>query len=361
MIDVNHLHKVYAEKDGLQTVALKDVSLHIERGEVVSIIGPSGAGKSVFLRMLNLLERPTSGSIMVAGEEILEKDYPLHRLRQRMGMVFQNFNLFKHLTVKENVTLAPMKVLGLSREEAEKEAMETLRKVAMADKANALPTDLSGGQQQRAAIARCLAMKPDIILFDEPTSALDPTMVGEVQGVIRQLAQEKMTMLIVTHVLQFAREVSTRTVFMENGSIVEDAPSDTLFSNPRETSTRAFVHRIRSLVFDIRNIDFDFYDMTSQIKQFCIKHNLADKMNPVTHVVEEMLLILSNYTSPVHIEVNYSEMTQDTSVAVLHIGETLPPLDRADTDELSAMIVKGMSKSITVEPTTEGIKTIIEL
>lgn len=359
MISVSHLHKTFTQAGGQQTTALGDVSFHIGRGEVVSIIGPSGSGKSVLLRTLNLLEPPTSGAILVGGEDILEKGYSLNRLRQRMGMVFQNFNLFAHLSVIDNVTLAPMKVLGMDCKQAEEEAMETLRKVAMAERAKAMPSQLSGGQKQRVAIARCLAMHPDIILFDEPTSSLDPTMVGEVQGVIRQLAQEKMTMLIVTHEMQFAKEISSRTIFLDNGTIVEDGSTAELFSNPKEAATRAFVHRIRKLVFDITSRDFDFYDMTSQIKQFCIRQNLPEKMNPVTHVVEEMLLILSKYDSAVHIEVNHSEMTQETSVVVLHCGETLAPLERDDTDELSAMIVRGMSKEITTEQTPEGIKTTL--
>ncbi len=206
MITVSHLCKQFVQPDGRSIAAIDDVSFHVERGEVVGIIGPSGAGKSVLLRTLNLLEPPTSGSITIDGEEILAKSYEHNRLHRRMGMVFQSLNLFGHLSVLDNVTLAPIKVLGMNREEAEQLGMEMLRKVAMAERADSMTQHLSGGQKQRVAIARCLAMKPEIVLLDEPTSSLDPTMVGEVQGVIRQLAQEKLTMVIVTHEVQHRKE-----------------------------------------------------------------------------------------------------------------------------------------------------------
>ena len=214
MISIRHLSKTFKTPDGKSLQVLKDVSCDIEKGEVISIIGPSGTGKSTFLRALNLLDPPTGGEILFDGENILQKGYSVNRLRQRMGMVFQSFNLFDHLTILQNVTLAPMKLLGLSREDAEAEAIQLLRKVGMAEKAEVYPSSLSGGQKQRVAIARTLAMHPEVILFDEPTSALDPTMVGEVLSVIRQLAKEGMTMLIVTHEMKFARDVSSRIFFM---------------------------------------------------------------------------------------------------------------------------------------------------
>lgn len=361
MITVSHLCKQFVQPDGRSIAAIDDVSFHVERGEVVGIIGPSGAGKSVLLRTLNLLEPPTSGSITIDGEEILAKSYEHIRLHRRMGMVFQSLNLFGHLSVLDNVTLAPIKVLGMNREEAEQLGMEMLRKVAMAERADSMTQHLSGGQKQRVAIARCLAMKPEIVLLDEPTSSLDPTMVGEVQGVIRQLAQEKLTMVIVTHEMQFARDISSRVIFLADGKIVEQGTPDEIFNTPHNEATRAFVHRIRSLVFEIASRDFDFYDMTSQIKQFCIRHNLPEKMNPLTHVVEEMLLLVSHFNSPVRIEVNHSDLTQETNVSILHRGESQPPLDRPDTDELSAMIIRGMSKQITTEQTAEGVKTVLQM
>ena len=201
---------------------LKDVNCDIEKGEVISIIGPSGTGKSTLLRAINMLEPPTGGEILVDGENIMAKGYKLDKMRQKMGMVFQSFNLFDHMTVLENITYAPVKLLKTSVEDAKAEGMDLLQKVGLAQKADVYPESLSGGQKQRVAIARALAMHPEVILFDEPTSALDPTMVGEVLSVIRQLAKEGMTMLIVTHEMRFAKDVSTRIFFMNEGIIYED-------------------------------------------------------------------------------------------------------------------------------------------
>ena len=278
-----------------------------------------------------------------------------------MGMVFQSFNLFKHLTVLENVILAPMKVHGISREQATAEAMEILRKVGMAERANSMPENLSGGQQQRTAIARCLAMKPEIILFDEPTSALDATMQDEVQQVIKRLAVESMTMIIVTHKLTFARDVCNRILFLHDGTIYEEGTRDQILTNPQKPATRAFVLRWQTLAFEIESRDFDFYDMVSKIKQFCIRYAIPEKINPVTHIVEEMLIMLSKYNKAVHIHVNHNELTAQTEVTVLHVGETVSPFDRDDADELSVMIVKGYSSNVATEQTDKGIKLIFSL
>lgn len=361
MISVRHLKKTFTNPDGSTISPLLDVNFDINPGEVVSIIGPSGTGKSTMLRALNLLDPPTSGEILFDGRNILEKGYPLEQLRRKMGMVFQSFNLFPHLSVLENVTFAPVKLLGIPEDKAREEALDLLKKVGMASKASVNPEMLSGGQKQRVAIARALAMKPEVILFDEPTSALDPTMVGEVLSVIRQLAKEGMTMLIVTHEMKFARDVSTRVFFMDEGVILEEGTPEQIFNHPQLPATRTFVHRIRSLVFDIASRDFDFYDMTSQIKQFCIRHSIPEKMNPITHVVEEMLNLLAQYNKPVHIEVNYSELDYSSSVVILHKGETLSPLERPDSDELAVMIIRGMSKDIQTEPTPEGIKLTFQM
>lgn len=356
MISVSHLSKTITRPDGSHAVVLNDVNFHIDRGEVVSIIGPSGSGKSTLLHALNLLDPPTSGSIIIQGEDILAAGYPRQQLHQHMGMVFQQFNLFPHLSVLENVLLAPMKVLHLSRKEAEAIAFETLRKVSLSERATSMPDSLSGGQQQRAAIARCLAMKPDIILFDEPTSALDPTMVGEVQGVVRLLAEENMTMLIVTHNMRFAHDIATRTFFMYEGAIIEDGTPREIFSNPRHPQTKAFVQRIHKLVFDIESRNFDFYDMMSQIRQFCIRFAIPEQMNTITHIVEEMTLLLSAYNNQFHIEVDHGELSGQTSIVIVQRDETVSPLDRPDVDELAVMIIRGMSKEITTKQTTQGIQ-----
>ena len=361
MIDVRNLTKLFEQPDGTMLRALDGIDLHIDRGEVVSIIGPSASGKTTLLRTLNLLDPPTSGQILIDGQDITAPDYPQHRLHQRMGMVVQQFSLFQHLDVLGNVSLAPQLVLGMTRQQAEAQAMEMLEKVSLAEKAHAMPSALSGGQQQRAAIARCLAMRPDIILFDEPLSALDPAMVGEVQGVIRLLAKEGMTMLIVTHKMRFAHDIATRTLFIDRGRIIEDGTPAQIFNHPTRPQTQAFVRRIQSLVFEIASRRFDFYDMMSQIHLFCIRFDIPEKMNTISHVVEEMLLLLSKYNAPVRIEVNHSELDRATSVVILHRGETVSPFERDDADELAVMIIRGMSKNIQTEATPEGTKLTFEM
>ena len=226
---------------GGKVVALDDVSETIEKGEVVVIIGPSGSGKSTFLRSLNRLENPTGGHIYFDGTDLMSKKTNLNLLRRKMGMVFQHFNLFPHKTVIENITLAPRQLLKLSKEQAEKEAMELLGMVGLSDRADEYPSRLSGGQKQRVAIARALAMKPDVMLFDEPTSALDPELVGEVLNVMKKLANDGMTMVCVTHEMGFAKEVATRVLFMCDGKIAESGTPEEIFSNPQNPRTKQFL------------------------------------------------------------------------------------------------------------------------
>ena len=249
ILEVRGLTKTYggeAKKGAKQPTptldVLKGIDIDIYRGDVVCLIGPSGCGKSTFLRCLNRLEIPTGGSIKFEGIEV--DDAHIDAVRQKMGMVFQHFNLFPHLTVKQNLCLAPELLKLKSKEEASKRAEELLARVGLSDKANVFPKSLSGGQQQRIAIARALAMDPDVILFDEPTSALDPEMVGEVLELMKELAHTGITMLVVTHEMGFARNVSSKTVFMENGVVVEQAPSQQFFASPKEERTRAFLRRI---------------------------------------------------------------------------------------------------------------------
>lgn len=223
---------------------LKDMNLKVKKGEVVVVIGPSGSGKSTMLRCINRLETITDGELIVDGVKVHDKKTNINALRKQIGMVFQHFNLYPHKTVLQNITLAPMKVLGQSKVEAEKTAMYYLEKVGIAEKAQAYPSQLSGGQQQRVAIARGLAMKPKIMLFDEPTSALDPEMIGEVLDVMKTLAKEGMTMLVVTHEMGFAREVADRIIFMDDGKIIEEGQPAEFFSNPKEERTKEFLIRI---------------------------------------------------------------------------------------------------------------------
>ena len=239
MIDVKNLHKAYGDHE-----VLKGVNEHIEKGEKVVVIGPSGSGKSTFLRCLNLLEEPTSGEIIFEGQNITSKQTDINLVRRRMGMVFQQFNLFPHLTVKENIKLAPVKLKIMSDEEADKRALELLARVGLPDKADSYPAQLSGGQQQRIAIARALAMNPDVMLFDEPTSALDPEMVGEVLEIMKELADDGMTMVVVTQEMGFAREVATRVLFMDGGNIVEQNEPHQFFANPQNARLKDFLSKV---------------------------------------------------------------------------------------------------------------------
>ena len=239
LIQVKHLDKSFGSLK-----VLKDVTVDIYKGDVVCVIGASGSGKSTFLRCLNRLEEPTGGQIFFEGVDITDAKTDINKHRQKMGMVFQQFNLFPHMTIMDNLTLAPIKLQGKKKEEIEPEAMKLLERVGLADRANAYPSQLSGGQKQRIAIVRALCMKPDVMLFDEPTSALDPEMVGEVLGVMKDLADEKMTMLVVTDEMGFAREVATRVMFMDGGSFVEENAPEEFFANPKNERLKTFLSKV---------------------------------------------------------------------------------------------------------------------
>lgn len=239
MINVRNLYKSFGKNE-----VLKDINETIKKGEVVVIIGPSGSGKSTFLRCLNLLEEPTSGVINFEGEDITDKNVDINKIREKMGMVFQQFNLFPHKTVMENLTIGPTKIKNISNGEAIKKGSELLEKVGLLDKKNVYPNSLSGGQKQRIAIARALAMEPDVMLFDEPTSALDPEMVGEVLGVMKSLAKDGMTMVVVTHEMGFAKEVGDRILFMDEGRIIEEGTPEYIFQNPKNSRTKDFLSKV---------------------------------------------------------------------------------------------------------------------
>ncbi|AMN34837.1 amino acid ABC transporter ATP-binding protein [Clostridium perfringens] len=239
MINVRNLYKSFGKNE-----VLKDINETIKKGEVVVIIGPSGSGKSTFLRCLNLLEEPTSGVINFEGEDITNKNVDINKIREKMGMVFQQFNLFPHKTVMENLTIGPTKIKNISNGEAIKKGSELLEKIGLLDKKNVYPNSLSGGQKQRIAIARALAMEPDVMLFDEPTSALDPEMVGEVLGVMKSLAKDGMTMVVVTHEMGFAKEVGDRILFMDEGRIIEEGTPEEIFQNPKNSRTKDFLSKV---------------------------------------------------------------------------------------------------------------------
>ena len=239
MIDVKNLHKYFGSLE-----VLKGIDCHIDKGECVCVIGPSGSGKSTFLRCLNLLETPTKGDIVIDDMHLTEKDFDVDAMRKRVGMVFQHFNLFPHLTILENVTLAPIRHKMMTEEQAKEKAMELLNRVGVGDKADNYPAQLSGGQKQRVAIARSLALSPEVMLFDEPTSALDPEMVGEVLDVMKDLARSGMTMVVVTHEMGFAREVATRVLFMDQGIVMESGKPEDVFGNPQNERTKQFLSKV---------------------------------------------------------------------------------------------------------------------
>ena len=341
-----HLRKSYGSLE-----VLRDITVDIHRGEVISIIGPSGTGKSTFLRCLNLLEQPTGGSIVVDGEDILAKGYPVNRLRQKMGMVFQSFNLFEHKTVLENVIFAPCQLRRMPEEEARREGLALLRKVGLAEKADVYPSSLSGGQKQRVAIARALAMKPDVILFDEPTSALDPTMVGEVLSVIRQLAKEGMTMLIVTHEMKFAHDVSTRIFFMYDGYIHEDGSPRQIFESPVHSATKAFIQRIRKEVFEIDGPDFDFLGMHSAVSAFCHKYGIPEKEEKAQQLIGKMLDGAMAPYRPITVRIMHSEQSLVTALDFMVEKMTATPLNDAHRSELS-----GQCRQVIEEETKRGFR-----
>ena len=343
-LSISHLRKSFGTLD-----VLRDINLTVSKGEVISIIGPSGTGKSTFLRCLNLLEQPTAGSILIDGHDILAPDADVPLLRRRMGMVFQSFNLFNGMSVLDNICLAPMQLLGKSREQAEQRARELLQMVGMAERANAMPEQLSGGQKQRVAIARALAMDPEILLFDEPTSALDPTMVSEVLGVMTRLASEGMTMIVVTHEMRFARQVSSRVLFFADGVVYEDGTPDQLFDHPQRERTRQFIRQIHQTTFRIESEHFDWYAMMSQMEQFCQHYNLSRRRtDAVLHVLDESLAILG---SPVDTRLTLAYSEQDDS-----LGFTIDcpkPVDadlfRADRDNLAVTILRNFVSNISID------------
>ncbi len=346
LITISHLKKSYENLE-----VLRDINVDIHRGEVISIIGPSGTGKSTLLRCLNLLEQPTGGSIFVDGEDILVKGYPVHLMRQKMGMVFQSFNLFPHKTVLENVMLAPCQLHHEEPEKAREEGLTLLRKVGLAEKADVYPTSLSGGQKQRVAIARALAMKPEILLFDEPTSALDPTMVGEVLSVIRQLANEGMTMLIVTHEMKFAHDVSTRIFFMYDGYIHEDGSPEQIFENPVHSATKAFIQRIRKEVFQIDGPDFDFLGMHSAINAFCYKYGITEKQETAQQLIDKMLDEVMAAYCPITVRITHSEQSEVTALDFMVEKMESTPLNDAQRNELA-----GLCQQVVEEPTVLGFR-----
>lgn len=356
IITIKHLCKNYGN-----ITPISDVNAEIKQGDVIAIIGPSGTGKSTLLRCINLLEKPTAGEIKIDGVAITAPDSDVHVLRSKMGMVFQSFNLFNHMTVIENIMAAPVDLLHRSKEEARTRGMELLRMVGMADKADSLPAELSGGQKQRVAIARTLAMDPEIILFDEPTSALDPTMIGEVLSVIRNLARQGMTMLIVTHEMRFARDVSNRVFYMDQGIIYEEGNPEQIFHHPQRERTRQFIHHLKVMYEHIKSRDFDFIAVSGRLEEFGRKFQISQKtiMN-MQRVFEELVmqsLIQSTDTDPgLTFTAEYSEANATVELRFKYTGQEFNLIDRCD--QISRKIVESASLSYS-HSYSDGVNLVI--
>ena len=346
MIVLEHLRKEYPE-----VTPLKDVNVTINDGDVISIIGPSGTGKSTLIRCINRLETPTSGRIVFDDIDITAPDCDISRIRQRMGMVFQSFNLFGHLTVVENVMFAPMKLLGMSKQEAYDRAMTLLHSVGMDGRALQYPDMLSGGQKQRVAIARTLSMDPEVILFDEPTSALDPTMVGEVQAVIRELSKSGKTMMIVTHEMRFAREISNRVFYMDQGGIYEDGTPEQIFDDPQRERTRHFIRHLKVFEAVIDRSDYDFLEMMGRLDQYGYKNDMPPKtVYRIKALFEELcqeLLLPVLSDKRVDFTVEYDAENAEAVAVVQYPGEEFDPMQSDNV--ISVAIVNNLATELSHE------------
>ena len=324
MIELIHLEKKYK-----QAVPLKDVNAVIHPGDVISVIGSSGTGKSTLLRCINLLEKPTGGQILLDGEDITAPKYDPARARRRMGMVFQNFNLFGHLTVIENLMLAQTEVQKKTKQEAYETGVALLKRVGLSGREFQYPDQLSGGQKQRVAIARTLATDPELILLDEPTSALDPTMVGEVQAVIRDLAGTGKTMMIVTHEMNFARSICNRVFYMDQGIILEDGTPEQVFSHPLNEQTRRFVRKLKVLELLIESREYDFAGAGTAIDLYCLRSNIPPRIKYRIHLVfeelvQQILLPVLDRTA-IHAAMEYSEDQETATITFAYGGERFDP------------------------------------
>ena len=336
---------------------LKNLNLSVEEGERIAIIGGSGCGKSVFLRSLELLEVPDSGHIFIDGQEITARRADINKIRLKMGMVYQKFYLFSHMNVMDNLCLAPVKLLGVPRAQAEKDAADWLSKVGLTSKAHAMPEKLSGGQQQRIAICRSLMMKPKVILFDEPTSALDPTMVGEVLAMIRMLAKSNMTMLIVTHEMNFARDVADRVLFFADGGIYEEGTPEEIFDTPQKKKTIAFIRKLKYFSYEITSRDFDLMEMQGGVRSFAERYGISSKLAYRLELCCEELvyeMISGCYGSDeavnIEIEISYAEDDSSIIITVTSGGRKFNPFDISeDTDtetHLGVMILRKVAGKI---------------
>jgi polar amino acid transport system ATP-binding protein len=337
---IKNLEKRYGDN-----VILQNVNAEIEKGEVISIIGPSGTGKSTFLRAINFLDPPTFGDVYFCGEKITKKN--VDAVRRKMCMVFQNFGLFSHLDVTGNIMTGPVELLKTPKKEAAGQAAELLKTVGLSERARHYPRQLSGGQKQRVAIARCLAMSPDVILFDEPTSALDPTMVSEVMAVIRGLAKSGMTMLVVTHEMGFARDVSNRIFYMDEGGIYEDGSPADIFTAPKKPKTQTFIYNIRTYNYEITSRDFDYAQMLGGVENFCFRHAIEKKTaNKLQLLAEELIInIIAPKYGACSLNISFSEKLGTHRISAAYGVENSHALQIAE-DELSAKIIRSNAREI---------------
>ncbi len=342
-IEIRGLRKEFAD-----ITPLAGVDFSVEKGDVVCLIGPSGTGKSTLIRCINRLETPTSGEIFIDGENVCEKDADIPALRKKVGMVFQSFNLFGHKSIIDNIMMPQIDLLGKTEQEAESEALKQLKRVGLESKANSMPDELSGGQKQRAAIARALAMHPQVMLFDEPTSALDPTMVTEVKNVIRKLADDGMTMVIVTHEMQLARDIATRVLFMDDGIIYEQGTPFDIFENPKKEKTRSFVLKITRWNWDCTENCYDYIGMSASMEEFCRSRFMSRKqLNSCLLVLDE---IFTSYIVPAYHDHDFSfelEVSGDNDkikLTVNYSGDT-DPFER-EIDPTSEAIIQKKTKTV---------------
>lgn len=357
LIKVEHLRKEFSN-----STPLTDVCAEIEQGEIISIIGPSGTGKSTFLRCLNLLEQPTSGTIIVDGQEVTDPKCDVTLVRRKMGMVFQHFNLFQNLNVIENITAAPISLLKIPKEQAYNEATELLERVGLAGKETRYPDQMSGGQKQRVAIARAIAMRPKILLLDEPTSALDPTTTGEVLSVIRSLADEGMTMLIVTHEMKFARDISSRVFYMDEGVIYEEGTPRQIFDAPQREKTRRFISKLKEMDLTLDSPDVDYDEIMVKVRQFG-REAMLDKrrQHDLMLCIEELALqsileelVLQNTAEgdprpvpsgfPLRVHAEHSETDDAVVLELSWGGKQFDPI--CDGNQMSAAIVRHLASDL---------------
>ena len=346
MIEIKNLQKAF--DDNIDNPIIKCIDVTINDGDIISVIGGSGCGKSTFIRCINMLGKPTGGQIVLDGEDISAPGYDLSKISRKIGMVFQSFNLFNHLTVIENIMLPQIETLKVSKQQAYDKAMSLLHKVNLSSKALSYPDSLSGGQKQRVAIARTLAMDPEVILFDEPTSALDPTMVGEVKAVIHSLTKTGKTMMIVTHDMEFARSISNRVFYIDEGTIYEQGTPDEIFNNPQKEKTKQFINELKVLDINIDSKDYDFYGASTLIDSYCKKNQISyTKAYHLQSIFDELCIeiltpILDEPLISFHVE--YTK-NYDILKAIVKYGNKSFDIEDSE-NKLSLSLIKGFARSI---------------